>query len=94
MVLSQCDQLLLEGLDVALQVQTDDVCVIQHLAHSRNVRLHCLTHHNLVVQSVETGRQTRRKYIFYICSLDFNLGFSVCNHVHSVWRWIPFMMHG
>lgn len=47
MVLLQGDQLLLQGLDVALQVQANDVGVVQNLPQSGDVGLHRLPHGQL-----------------------------------------------
>lgn len=49
MVLPQGDQLLLQRLDVALQVQADNVGVIQKLPQSGHISLHCQTHGHLIL---------------------------------------------
>lgn len=54
MILFQADQLLFQRLNVALQVQADDIGVIQELPQSGNVSLHCLPHGHLVLHPDRT----------------------------------------
>lgn len=77
MVLLQDNQLLLQRLDITLQVQTEDIGFIQNLSQPDNIRLHCLSHWQLILHPTNTGlHQRSTKFLSYFeaeCLLDFEV---------------------